>query len=177
MPENFEEEAEKVRACLKAGLPIELPDTLRRHKSGRLLEVWVSSSPITNAAGEILGASTISRSIAEQKRTQALIRWQAQNDPLTRLPNRAFFQQALEDAIALGNPFSIVFVDLDQFKHVNDSLGHAAGDRLLQEVTARFERCLDSRRHSSPYWAATSSRCFCPEPTTWKTRPPRCSTR
>lgn len=142
MPEECCAESEKICERLDAGLPIELPDTLRRHKSGRLLEVWVSSSPIKNAAGDILGASTISRSIAEQKRTQALIRWQAHNDPLTRLPNRAFFQQALEDAIALGRPFIVVFVDLDQFKHVNDSLGHAAGDYLLQEVAARFERCL-----------------------------------
>ena len=144
MPDECGIESERICERLEAGLPIELPDTLRRHKSGRLLEVWVSSSPIRNAAGEIIGASTISRSIAEQKRTQALIRWQAHNDPLTRLPNRAFFQQALEDAIALGRPFSVVFVDLDQFKHVNDSLGHAAGDHLLQEVAARFERCLDA---------------------------------
>ncbi len=142
MPEERQAESEKICERLKSGLPVDLPDTLRRHKSGRLLEVWVSSSPIKNAAGEIIGASTISRSIAEQKRTQALIRWQAHNDPLTRLPNRAFFQQALEDAITLGDPFSVVFVDLDQFKHVNDSLGHAAGDYLLQEVAARFERCL-----------------------------------
>ena len=142
MPEEYRTESRQICERLEAGLPIELPDTLRRHKSGRLLEVWVSSSPIKSATGEILGASTISRSIAEQKRTQALIRWQAHNDPLTRLPNRAFFQQALEDAIALGRPFTVVFVDLDQFKHVNDSLGHAAGDYLLQEVAARFERCL-----------------------------------
>ncbi len=142
MPEDQKEEASAICERLKAGLPIELPDTLRRHKSGRLLEVWVSSSPVKNAANEVIGASTISRSISEQKRTQALIRWQAHNDPLTRLPNRAFFQQALEDAILRGSPFSVVFVDLDQFKHVNDSLGHAAGDHLLQEVAARFERCL-----------------------------------
>ncbi len=142
LPDECQMEWDKICERLESGLPIELPDTHRRHKSGRLLEVWVSSSPIKDAAGEVIGASTISRSIAEQKRTQALIRWQAHNDPLTRLPNRAFFQQALEDAIALGDPFSIVFVDLDQFKHVNDSLGHAAGDHLLQEVAARFERCL-----------------------------------
>ena len=142
MPEDCGAETKTICERLEAGLPIELPDTLRRHKSGRLLEVWVSSSPVKNADGDIIGASTISRSISEQKRTQALIRWQAYNDPLTRLPNRAFFQQALEDAISLGAPFSVVFVDLDQFKHVNDSLGHAAGDTLLQEVTARFERCL-----------------------------------
>ena len=142
MPEECREESERVCRSLEAGLPIDLPDTLRRHKSGRLLEVWVSSSPVKNAAGEVIGASTISRSISEQKKTQALIRWQAHNDPLTHLPNRAFFRQALEEAIALGLPFSVVFVDLDQFKRVNDSLGHVAGDQLLQEVAARFERCL-----------------------------------
>jgi len=142
MPDDSLEESAAVCKHLEAGEPIELTDTLRRHKSGKLLEVWVSSSPIKNAAGEIIGASTISRSISEQKKASALIRWQAYNDPLTRLPNRAFFHQALEEAIERAAPFAVVFVDLDQFKHVNDSLGHAAGDRFLKEAAARFERCL-----------------------------------
>ena len=142
MPENCEPITQAICEHLEAGRPIELPDTVRRHKSGRLLEVSVSSSPVKNDRGEVVGASTISRSVAEQKKAQALIRWQAHNDPLTRLPNRAFFRQALEDAIARAAPFTLIFVDLDQFKHVNDSLGHVAGDRLLQEAAARFERCL-----------------------------------
>ena len=143
MPGEYEEEAQSICGSLEAGRSIELPDTLRLHKSGRRLEVWVSTSPIVDASGAVVGASTITRDISEQKKTQALVRWQAYNDPLTCLPNRAYFQQALEDAIARAEPFSVLFVDLDQFKHVNDSLGHAAGDHLLQEVTARFERCLE----------------------------------
>ena len=142
VPPERRAEAEEAYKGLAAQRSVELPDTLRLHKDGRRLEVWVSTSPIVNAVGEIIGASTITRDISEQKKTQALIRWQAYNDPLTRLPNRASFRQALEDAIARAAPFSIFFLDLDQFKHVNDSLGHAAGDQLLQEATARFERCL-----------------------------------
>ncbi len=142
MPDERRMEAEAACETLRAGRPIELPDTLRRHKSGRLLEVWVSTSPILNASGEVAGASTITRDIAEQKKTQALIRWQAYNDPLTCLPNRASFRQALEEAIQKAASFAVLFIDLDQFKYVNDSLGHAAGDQMLREVTARFERCL-----------------------------------
>ena len=138
IPEERHADTEITRKNLEAALPIELPDTLRLHKDGHRLEVWISTSPITNAAGEIVGASTISRDISEQKKAQALIRWQAYNDPLTRLPNRAFFRQTLEDAIRRGAPFAVLFIDLDQFKYVNDSLGHAAGDLLLREVAARF---------------------------------------
>ena len=144
MPEECQAEVEAAYGMLHAGRSVEFPDTLRRHKSGRLLEVWVSTSPIFNEAGQVVGASTISRDISEQKKAQELIRWQAYNDPLTNLPNRAFFRQALEDAIARDAPCTVLFLDLDQFKHVNDSLGHAAGDRLLREVTARFERCLEA---------------------------------
>jgi len=143
VPEECRSETDNVYKDLGTGQSVELPDTLRLHKNGRRLEVWVSTSPIVDASGAVVGASTITRDISEQKKTQALVRWQAYNDPLTCLPNRAYFQQALEDAIARAKPFSVLFVDLDQFKHVNDSLGHAAGDHLLQEVTARFERCLE----------------------------------
>ena len=66
MPEERQVDAEAVCAMLRAGQSIDLPDTSRRHKSGRLLKVWVSTSPILNAAGEVVGASTISRDIAEQ---------------------------------------------------------------------------------------------------------------
>ena len=142
VPDEYQEEAERACVALRTGQSIEIPDTQRRHKSGRLLEVWVSTSPILNAAGEVVGASTITQDISEQKKTLALIRWQAYNDPLTCLPNRAFFQQALQEAIQKSKPFTVHFIDLDQFKYVNDSLGHAAGDQMLREVAARFERCL-----------------------------------
>ena len=144
IPDECRTEAERSCQTLHAGQSVETPDTLRLHKDGRRLEVWVSTSPILDASGAVAGASTITRDISEQKKTSALIRWQAYNDPLTCLPNRACFRQTLEDAIKQAAPFAVLFIDLDQFKHVNDSLGHAAGDQMLREVTARFKRCLET---------------------------------
>ena len=138
VPPEKEEERLYIRERLLAGLSVEIADTLRLHKDGHLLEVSVSSSVVRNAAQEIIGASTIARDISEQKKAQALIRWQAYNDPLTHLPNRACFRQTLESVIRQAAPFAVLFIDLDQFKYVNDSLGHVAGDHLLQEVAARY---------------------------------------
>ena len=139
---EYEEERILIRQQLGAGLSIETPDTKRLHKDGHQVEVWVSSSPIRDAAGVIIGASTIARSIAQQKKSEALIRWQAYNDALTGLPNRIRFHEELSAAIDLGHPVAVMFVDLDLFKRVNDSLGHAAGDQLLREVAARFQQVL-----------------------------------
>ena len=79
---------------------------------------------------------------AAETRTQYL----ATHDDLTGLPNRAMFSRALNDSIKVacehGQRFSVMFIDLDRFKIINDTLGHAAGDILLREVTARLEQCL-----------------------------------
>lgn len=69
----------------------------------------------------------------------------AYHDPLTKLPNRILFLQRMEEALAPNrahNPFSVLCVDLDGFKAVNDTLGHASGDKLLQHVAQRLESCV-----------------------------------
>ena len=142
IPSGHEEERKLIRQRLEAGLSIEIPDTTRLHKDGHQVEVWISSSPVRDALGEIIGASTIARDIAQQKKSEALIRWQAYNDALTGLPNRIRFHEELSAAIDLGYPVAVLFVDLDLFKRVNDSLGHAAGDKLLQEVATRLQQVL-----------------------------------
>ena len=86
VPPEREEEKCCIAECIRTGQPAELSDTVRLHKDGRLLEVAISISLIRNSAQEIIGASTIARDISEQKKNQALIRWQAYNDPLTCLP-------------------------------------------------------------------------------------------
>ncbi len=82
----------------------------------------------------------------EQKQADARIRHMAHYDALTGLPNRVLLQDRVKQAIAYAHRrqtrLAILFVDLDHFKHVNDSLGHAAGDRLLQMVAARLQQCL-----------------------------------
>jgi diguanylate cyclase (GGDEF)-like protein/PAS domain S-box-containing protein len=142
MPPEREAERLRIQERLLSGRNIEISDTTRLHKDGTRVAVSVSSSLVRDAGGAVVGASTIARDITEQKQREALIRWQAYNDPLTGLPNRARFGEELDAAIARNQPLALLFLDLDLFKHVNDSLGHAAGDRLLQEVAGRFMRCV-----------------------------------
>ena len=83
------------------------------------------------------------RSVDEHKRLEALLQHQASHDTLTGLPNRALLQDRLKQAIATAarspSPIWIIFVDLDRFKLVNDSLGHKAGDAMLKQVAARLQ--------------------------------------
>ncbi len=86
------------------------------------------------------------RDITERKEAEAFINFQAYHDLLTRLPNRALFKDRLNLAITHARrnnqKLAVMFLDLDRFKVVNDTLGHAMGDRLLQAVTQRLESCL-----------------------------------
>jgi diguanylate cyclase (GGDEF)-like protein len=70
---------------------------------------------------------------------------EARHDSLTGLPTRVLFLEKLEEKVRLGTPTSILFIDLDRFKAVNDSLGHRAGDELLADVADRIRRCLRPR--------------------------------
>ncbi|WP_323753918.1 EAL domain-containing protein [Marinobacter sp.] len=86
------------------------------------------------------------RDVTDRKEAEAFINFQTYHDPLTRLPNRALFRDRLELAAAHArrnsHQLAVMFLDLDRFKIVNDTLGHAMGDRLLQAVTQRMEQCL-----------------------------------
>lgn len=86
------------------------------------------------------------RDITERKEAEAFINFQAYHDLLTRLPNRALFKDRLGLSISQAErnhqKLAVMFIDLDRFKVINDTLGHAMGDRLLQAVTQRLEGCL-----------------------------------
>lgn len=92
------------------------------------------------------GTYGVARDITEKKQAQELISYQAYHDLLTRLPNRALMEDRLNIAITQAlrnkNKLAVMFLDLDRFKWVNDTLGHAIGDRLLQSVSQRLENCL-----------------------------------
>lgn len=89
--------------------------------------------------------------ISERKRAEAAVWHQAHFDALTQLPNRPSFQDRLQSGIEAsrrnGQPFALVFLDLDQFKEVNDTHGHDTGDELLQQVARRLQSCLRDTDH------------------------------
>ena len=86
------------------------------------------------------------RDITERKRIEQQINYMATHDTLTGLPNRLMFNQLLNHAIRSaqrhGKQLAVLFIDLDRFKTINDSLGHEAGDRLLKEIARRFKKSL-----------------------------------
>ncbi len=97
-------------------------------------------------AGQFLGTYGVARDVTERKHAEAIIRHQAHHDMLTGLPNRALFQDRLRQTLAQARRSqtraAVLFLDLNQFKAVNDGLGHAVGDRLLERVAHRLRDCL-----------------------------------
>lgn len=95
-------------------------------------------SPIKNAAGEVIQFFSVTREITERRRSPEMLEQQALTDPLTGLLNRRGFEQELESLIAdaqqQGISHALCFLDLDDFKLVNDSCGHSAGDELLRQL-------------------------------------------
>lgn len=115
------------------------------HRDGHWLHV---ESQRTNLLSDpnVNGIVLNTRDIGERKAFEEQLQHQAFHDPVTALANRALFHDRVEHALERqtrdGRPISVLFMDLDDFKTINDSLGHAVGDRLLQEVGERLKSCL-----------------------------------
>jgi diguanylate cyclase (GGDEF)-like protein/PAS domain S-box-containing protein len=113
-----------------------------RYRDGRGWAVW-HHSPLLGRDGEPEAWISHCIDVSARKEAESELSWQAQHDPLTGLPNREYFLERLSGALARrGGHVAVLFVDLDDFKVVNDSLGHGAGDRLLSAVAERISRVL-----------------------------------
>jgi len=113
-------------------------EILNRRKTGDIYPEWLTINAIQDHTGKTNNYVAIFSDITIVKESQERIEFLATHDPLTALPNRLLFLDRVRQAIARGRRgdyvFAILFIDLDDFKVINDSLGHAAGDTLLKEV-------------------------------------------
>ncbi len=117
------------------------------HKNGHT--VWTSWSVSTATDAELKQANLIFQiqDITDKKRAEEQLQHDATHDALTGLPNRAFFMARLSEALAkarevTGYKVTVLFIDLDRFKYVNDSLGHLVGDELLKVIASRLRDCM-----------------------------------
>ncbi|RMG92457.1 MAG: EAL domain-containing protein, partial [Zetaproteobacteria bacterium] len=117
-----------------------------RHKSGEVYPQWESISAIRDEHGRISHYVGIFTDITEKKQAERFMEHLANHDALTNLANRNLLMDRLQQAIAqaerLGQRVALLACDLDDFKHINDTLGHPAGDSLLQMVASNLVNCL-----------------------------------
>lgn len=131
--------------ALATGLAIRNEEDLIWRKDGSALPVQFSSMPMRRG-GALLGAVVTFIDISERKQHEEQLLHQATHDELTGLPNRCLFQDRIRQAITSarrdGNRVAVLILDLDNFKTVNDSFGHAFGDALLVDVSRRLKDML-----------------------------------
>ena len=138
-----------VYKCLREDLVLATPKTaFLSREDGVNVYIENSAAPIKGRDNNTIGAVLVLRDVTESRKLSARISYQAKHDSLTGLINRIEFESRLNDALLsskVNNEKSaLLYIDLDQFKVVNDTCGHVAGDELLCQLTALFNDSIDS---------------------------------
>ena len=139
-----------VHTCLAEGKIVGLAShTVLIARDGNEYGIEDSAAPIRRPNGDMLGAVLVFHDVTEQRRMSGEMSYRATHDPLTDLFNRTELDQRLRALLhaahADGGQHALLYIDLDQFKVVNDTCGHSAGDELLQQVAKLMQRCVRSR--------------------------------
>jgi diguanylate cyclase (GGDEF)-like protein/PAS domain S-box-containing protein len=112
-------------------------------RSGNEVAIQESAAPICDRAGRVIGAVVVFHDVTRERRLKRALSWQASHDALTGLINRREFDNRLHAALLSAQrgegSYALLYIDLDQFKVVNDTCGHQAGDRLLRDVTGLLQ--------------------------------------
>ena len=145
-PKTDRAELARLRRRLSRGETFDGAEVVNYRKDGSEYLIAWHVVALRDDAGEITHWMAGQRAVTERKALEESLRHQALHDPLTDLPNRTLFLDRLEEALARlgrgGSSVAVLFLDLDDFKVVNDSLGHEAGDALLVAVSGRLRACL-----------------------------------
>ena len=138
----------QARAAVEAGeaYPEFVADLEQPHKNGGTVWSEVKTGGIYNENGEFIGVVGVARDLTERRKTEQQMRYMAQHDSLTGLPNRALFMDRLQQALTYCSrhqrQLAVLLLDLNKFKPVNDEYGHAAGDELLKAIGERLRKLL-----------------------------------
>lgn len=134
-----------VARCLREGVIVGLANhTVLITRDGREISIEDSAAPIRARSGEITGVVMVFHDVTQSREMAHKLSWQAAHDALTGLVNRREFENRLQNALAAshaeGQQHALLYIDLDQFKIVNDTCGHVAGDELLHQLSALLQR-------------------------------------
>jgi diguanylate cyclase (GGDEF)-like protein/PAS domain S-box-containing protein len=137
----------QIEIAVGAGSTIILPSNcVLVRRNGKELHIEDSAAPIHDVSGEFAGMVVVFHDVSESRAMTQKMSHLAEHDVLTSLPNRALLSDRLEHGIAIAHrhnrQMAILFIDLDHFKHINDSLGHLIGDRILKAVGERILPCI-----------------------------------
>lgn len=121
-------------------------ELLARKKNGEYYPQWVSINTVHDGNGMLQNYIVVLTDISQRKQSEEKLQFLATHDALTGLPNRALLQERTELALLRAQRYhqriAVLFIDLDRFKIINDTLGHQVGDMLLQEAAGRLKECL-----------------------------------
>ncbi|HEX7043654.1 MAG TPA: EAL domain-containing protein [Burkholderiales bacterium] len=149
-------------ASIRAGVPMHNREIEYRRRDGTLLTLSFAMSVLRTGTSDPVAYVCVLRDISEQKRTESRIRFLAYYDNLTSLPNRQQFEEQVRRALVRAahaqRMVALLFLDIDHFKRVNDTLGHMHGDALLQAIAGRLVGCIRKARPGAPEDSAVIAR-------------------